>query len=101
MIILIVSKVRGVDEGTLAKIVLLMLEVLGISVGNVIPREVLKVVGVGGNVNVGAHVGEGMEDKRIARENIYKSPTATPATEKLTVLKEATRRATVVARSAT
>ena len=87
----------------LVTFLLLMLEVPGASVGNVILREALQVVGVVGKVDVGAGVGERIEEKRLTRtKGVVKTPTAIPATETSTALKDTTRTAaTVVARSAT
>ena len=84
----------------LVTLLLLMLEVPGRS-RHMMPRETLKFVEVGGKVNVGVDVGEGMENKRMAKKKRDKPSTATPVTETSTALKGATRSVTVVVRSAT
>ena len=63
MIISNVSEIREVDEGMLVTFLLLMLEVLG-RPGTVVPCEALDVVGVGAEVDGGAHVGVETEEKR-------------------------------------
>ena len=52
------AKEGGGQKGAGYAIVADMLEVLGSLAGNVIPREALEVVGVGGKVDAGAEVGE-------------------------------------------
>ena len=60
----------------LVTFMLLMLEAPG-RPGNVIAREALDVLGVGGKVDAGTDTGEGMGDKRMARkEKMDKPPTS-------------------------
>ena len=89
---------KGGGRMMLVTLFLLMLEVPG-RPGAVVPREALKIVGVGAEVAVGAEVGT--EEKRVAKKRMVKQPTAMLATETPTAVKETTQGATVVARSAT
>ena len=76
-----------------------MLEVPGHSAGNVKASEV---VGVGGNVDVGAGVRERMEEKRFTRKKRMDTrPTVIPAIEESRALMKTTRSSTVVARLTT
>ena len=90
---------REVNEGMLVTLLFLMLEVSG-RLGAVVPREALKVVGVGAEVGVGAG-GETGEKKVAKKKRIAKRQTSMPATETSTAVKEATQGATVVSRLAT
>ena len=82
----------------LATLLLLLLEVPG-SPGGVVPREALKLVGVGAEVGVGA--GAETEEKKVAKTRMAKRQTSTPATETSTAVREATQGAAVMARPAT
>ena len=53
-----VNEKRGKEEGILGTLFLLILEIPGSLTGNVTSREMLKGVGFGGKVDVGAGVGE-------------------------------------------
>ena len=92
-----VREIRGVNEGMLVTLLLLMLEVPG-SLGAVVPREALEIVGVGPEVGVGA--GTETEEKKEAKIRMAKKQTSTPATETLTAVREATQGAAVVVRPA-
>ena len=89
---------KGVDEGMLVTLLLLMLEVSG-SPGGVVPREALEIVGVGAEVGVGA--GTETEEKKVAKRRMANRRISMPATETSTARKEATQRATVVVMPAT
>ena len=93
-----VSEIRGVDEGMLVTLLLLMLEVPG-NPGGVIPREALEIVGVGAEVGVGA--GAETEEKNMAKRRMAKRRTSMPATETSMERKEATQGTAVVVRPAT
>ena len=82
----------------LATLLLLMLEVPG-SPGGVVPREALKIVGVGAEVGVG--VGTETEEKKVAKRRMANRRTPMPATETSTARKEAMQGAAVVVRPAT
>ena len=82
----------------LVTLLLLMLEVQGRPEA-VVPREALEIVGVRAEMGVGA--GVETEEKRVAKKRMAQRPTAMLGTETSTAVKEATRGATLVARSAT
>ena len=64
-----VSEIRGLEEGMLAMLLLLMLEVPGSS-GGVVPREALEIVRVGAEVGVVA--GAETEEKKMAKRRMAK-----------------------------
>ena len=97
-----VNERSGEEGGILGTLLLPILEIPGSLTGNVTPREVLKGVGVGRKADVVAGIGETMQEKWLTtKKKMDKLQAAMMATKNPTALEEATRSATVVARSAT
>ena len=94
------SEIRGVDEGMLDTLLLLMLEDPR-RPGTVISRKAVEVVEIGGKMGAVADAGEEMKDKMMAREKMAKPPTAMLATETSAALQKSTRSVIIVATSTT